>query len=787
MQNPLFQGFAQDPQNTPADDWMQRLLGTPMPDLGNIAPQGTQPMPEAPSRNSMEQAQRAMQQPQQAQPPQVDYDRLFKDVEGMVQEAPDPYSLLQAHEIAFLKQKSQKGKQKATSELFLKSGMDPDELALNATVQNAQQVAGAITSRVPLDDRQLQIFTGEWERHMQAMPRSPDEVRPSMPNLIQIGMAALAAALNPEFASDIAATPFLAAQQRAQQENAFQRQRYGDDMDAWKIENSMLRTQVEDERERMYKEAELEKDAQEFDLRLQERADLLKERQRQFDEKAQDTKVQKAWDAYNKNPSVTNADRLRSLDPDFAPSPEEQTADWKAHSYKQDKAQADIEKQVHDSWRKEWGQRADVFGEVSEADAAELEPIRKEWEAKYGVKLPNIPTGKSVRLRAIQRRAQEFDKTLTFKNKAHRKTLAIRQGMLDATKERVQVLKEQIRLAHERGWAGIEVSQYNAALRAYGLEIGKLREQRLWMNSKAGTGKGSEVDKQKEEIARKLAGMSAVRNDPKLYDKLDDAQKAQLDMDIANAQGQIEYIESLQQENATDPESDPELMLVPPSFGGIGQGSPPMPGYNTQRTQPSFPTQQGQPAPQGVTVGPKDNGGVDSSVASLIPNGKYVWGGESVEEGGFDCSGLVFAYLKNRGLGHIGRTTAEGYSKLGQPITDAAQLQPGDVLFYDWNKDGKMDHTGIYLGGGMMKHAPGKGKNIATVPLTGRLANVVAARRFVGSGPQTDPRNGVKIAGRPKTGGGMTGVMNLASLATKPKKKTQSKTNTALRKPQGWE
>lgn len=41
------------------------------------------------------------------------------------------------------------------------------------------------------------------------------------------------------------------------------------------------------------------------------------------------------------------------------------------------------------------------------------------------------------------------------------------------------------------------------------------------------------------------------------------------------------------------------------------------------------------------------------------------------------------------------QTAVEHFRKHGKVVKDP---QPGDIVFYDWNKDGRYDHTGIFEG-----------------------------------------------------------------------------------------
>lgn len=70
----------------------------------------------------------------------------------------------------------------------------------------------------------------------------------------------------------------------------------------------------------------------------------------------------------------------------------------------------------------------------------------------------------------------------------------------------------------------------------------------------------------------------------------------------------------------------------------------------------------------------------------------YVWGGESMEEGGYDCSGLVYRVLQDCGF-QVGRTTSQGYRKLGQKVSPQ-QKQKGDLLFF--GSSSKATHISIY-------------------------------------------------------------------------------------------
>ncbi|MBB5963699.1 NlpC/P60 family protein [Planomonospora venezuelensis] len=99
----------------------------------------------------------------------------------------------------------------------------------------------------------------------------------------------------------------------------------------------------------------------------------------------------------------------------------------------------------------------------------------------------------------------------------------------------------------------------------------------------------------------------------------------------------------------------------------------------------------------------------------------YVWGAEGPN--GFDCSGLVMWAYQKVGIS-LPHYTGDQWGA-GTHISKA-ELRPGDLVFF-YND---LHHVGIYIGGGMMVHAPRTGDviHIASIenrPFAGgvRIAN----------------------------------------------------------------
>lgn len=78
----------------------------------------------------------------------------------------------------------------------------------------------------------------------------------------------------------------------------------------------------------------------------------------------------------------------------------------------------------------------------------------------------------------------------------------------------------------------------------------------------------------------------------------------------------------------------------------------------------------------------------------------YRFGGE--DRSGMDCSGLVWRCHRDADARDLPRTSRAMYG-IGLPVTQA-ELQPGDLVFFA-TSGGKVNHVGLYEGGGSFIHA----------------------------------------------------------------------------------
>ncbi|GAA4629424.1 C40 family peptidase [Cellulomonas oligotrophica] len=114
-------------------------------------------------------------------------------------------------------------------------------------------------------------------------------------------------------------------------------------------------------------------------------------------------------------------------------------------------------------------------------------------------------------------------------------------------------------------------------------------------------------------------------------------------------------------------------------------------------------------APTAAAPAPAAGGATGDALvaaASAYLGQPYVWGGESLAEGGFDCSGLVQRSLADIGVTGVPRTAREQMTT-GTEVPSLDDARPGDLVVL-----GGGSHIGIYVGEGKMIDAPRPGKTV---------------------------------------------------------------------------
>lgn len=117
---------------------------------------------------------------------------------------------------------------------------------------------------------------------------------------------------------------------------------------------------------------------------------------------------------------------------------------------------------------------------------------------------------------------------------------------------------------------------------------------------------------------------------------------------------------------------------------------------------------------------------IEGDVAHLLEVAKkylgvpYVWGGKTPS--GFDCSGFV-GWVFKEAWGKEVTTWTGTQCKIGKAVS-YSDMQPGDMILYDWGGDGMPDHVAIYIGGGKQIHAPKRNDVV-------KIANISRAPDYI--------------------------------------------------------
>lgn len=147
-----------------------------------------------------------------------------------------------------------------------------------------------------------------------------------------------------------------------------------------------------------------------------------------------------------------------------------------------------------------------------------------------------------------------------------------------------------------------------------------------------------------------------------------------------------------------------------------------------------------------------------STADSVIATGKtfigvpYKFGAPSNKTTAFDCSSFTQYVFKQNGIS-IPRSSKQ-QSKVGT-FVPRDQLQPGDLVFSDTNRDGVINHVSIYIGNDQLLHTYRVGIGVTVSKFKGSTwdRTYVTARRVLPSNGQpievTPPTNVTKPNPKP--------------------------------------
>ena len=129
-------------------------------------------------------------------------------------------------------------------------------------------------------------------------------------------------------------------------------------------------------------------------------------------------------------------------------------------------------------------------------------------------------------------------------------------------------------------------------------------------------------------------------------------------------------------------------------------------GFETKVTLKAAPAPVAPPPASGSGDAPVDFSTAPESIQKMLQHAfgwsgtRYVYGGESRR--GIDCSAFVRDCYRQMGV-ELPRVAAD-QAQVGQPV-DWSDLKPGDRLYFDMKREGRIGHCGLYIGNGYFIHA----------------------------------------------------------------------------------
>ena len=206
----------------------------------------------------------------------------------------------------------------------------------------------------------------------------------------------------------------------------------------------------------------------------------------------------------------------------------------------------------------------------------------------------------------------------------------------------------------------------------------------------------TQVDEYEVKVAEARDYYDAL--DAQVQAELAAQQKAEEEANMKAAMEAIEEQQAIEERNETATQGEQSEEPAPSNDEPDEDEQEKGPAQQQEEEQQE---EEEAPAPQEPTSYAPAGSGLGTAYAAI--GSPYVYGAAGPSS--FDCSGLVcYAYGYARG-----RTTYDMISSLkstGSWKSSMSELSAGDLVFTDEG------HVGIYIGGGMMVHAPRPGKAV---------------------------------------------------------------------------
>jgi peptidoglycan DL-endopeptidase CwlO len=205
-----------------------------------------------------------------------------------------------------------------------------------------------------------------------------------------------------------------------------------------------------------------------------------------------------------------------------------------------------------------------------------------------------------------------------------------------------------------------------------------------------------------DQYLQKALAMNQIGQNEALALKYLKIQQAQLTSLRKQASGRLLQLQQVQDQAATDrteilaKQKQAQALLATLSYSQQQQAAPQSVSWNIT------------PAEIAALPAVTGRAGVAVAYAKSKIGIYYQWGG--IGTPGYDCSGLTLSAWAAAGVS-LGRTTYDQVNDGYAVAPNLADLQPGDLIFYNNN-----EHMAIYVGNGLVVHAPSTGYRIQYAP-----------------------------------------------------------------------
>jgi cell wall-associated NlpC family hydrolase len=281
------------------------------------------------------------------------------------------------------------------------------------------------------------------------------------------------------------------------------------------------------------------------------------------------------------------------------------------------------------------------------------------------------------------------------------------QDAADAARLELETLRANLAKAQENVSAALDEAGTFAAAQYRASGLNATLEMVLTADPDALLSRMSSIDQLTAQQARAITNVSQERAALAVQERAVERESARLDaltatLDAAKAEAdqKLAAARALLNRLTAEEKARIEALRAAQAAAQASRSRASQAAHTNPVTEPSQPTAPAPPV--------SGRAGIAVAFAMAQIGKPYRYGGTG--PGSYDCSGLTMAAWRAAGvsLPH----SSSGQYHVGTHVS-ASQLKPGDLVFYY----SPIHHVGMYIGNGMIVHAPNYGHPVGIAPL----------------------------------------------------------------------